>query len=220
MGCSTLPCPWLSPGVCSNLCPLSWWCHPTISSSAAPFSCCFQSFPASGFFPVNQLCSSHCQCIGASASVLPMSIQGWFPLGLTDLYSLQSKEFSRVFSSTTILNHLKKKGFVPLFSMRSWAKNSCLTFTHTQLPDNTSQLPCRSVSSVTTSQWNMSRLCIFIRHDYLVFLLPRFEDQRAGFMFQMMNVQEDGAIIILDLWGPHGRQLPWRVSQAPFTLCG
>ena len=75
-------------------------------------------------------------------------------------------------------------------------------FTHTYLfpvPDNTSQLPCRSESSVTMSQWNVSRLCIIIIHDYLISLLLCSEDQRAGFMFQMMNLQEDGAIIILDL---------------------
>ena len=92
------------PGVCSNSCPLSQWCHPTISSSAAPFSFCLQSFPASGYFPVNQLFTSGGQSIGASASesALPMNIQGWFPLGLTGLISLLSKGLSRVFSSTTV----------------------------------------------------------------------------------------------------------------------
>ena len=97
-----LPCPSLSLGVCSNSCPLSWWCHPTISSSIAPFSSCPQSFPASGSFPMSQLFTSGGQSIGASAStsVLPMSIQGWFPLGLTGLISWQSKELSRVFSNT------------------------------------------------------------------------------------------------------------------------
>ena len=76
----------LSPGVCSNSCPSSWWCHPTISSSVLPFSSP-QSFPASGSFPVSQLFTSGGQSVGASASssVLPMSIQGWFPLGLTGL---------------------------------------------------------------------------------------------------------------------------------------
>ena len=80
-----LPCPSLSPRVCSNSCPLSQWCHPTISSSVAPFSSCPQSFPASGSFPVSQLFVSGGQSIGASSStlVLPMNIQGWFPLGLT-----------------------------------------------------------------------------------------------------------------------------------------
>ena len=93
--------------VYSNSCPLSQWCHPTISSSVIPFSSCPQSFPASGSFPMNQLFTSDGQSIGASssASVLPMNIQGWFPLGLTDLISLQSKGLSRVFSNTTVQKH-------------------------------------------------------------------------------------------------------------------
>ena len=99
-----LPCPSLSPTVCSNSCPLSWWCHPTISSSIIPFSFCLQSFPASGSFPKSQHFASGGQSIGAldSASVLPMNTQGWFPLGLTGLISLKSNGPSRVFSSTTI----------------------------------------------------------------------------------------------------------------------
>ena len=76
-----LPCPSHSPGVCSNLCPLSWWCHPTTSSSVVPISFCLQSFPASGSFPMRQLFTSDGQSLGASASVLPMNIQGWFPGG-------------------------------------------------------------------------------------------------------------------------------------------
>ena len=87
--------------------PLSWWCHPTISSSVVPFSSCFPSFPASGSFPMSQLSISGGQSTGASASasVLPMNIQDWFPLGLTDLISLQSKGLSRVFSDTTVQRH-------------------------------------------------------------------------------------------------------------------
>ena len=84
--------------VCSNSCPLSWWCHPTISSSALPFSSCPQSFPASGAFPMTGLYPSGGQSIGASASILPINIQSWFPLGLTGLI-LQSWGLSRVFSS-------------------------------------------------------------------------------------------------------------------------
>ena len=76
-----LPCPSASPEACSNSCPLSRWCHPTISSSVVPFSPCLLSFPASGSFPVSQLFASGGQSIGASASVLPVKIQGWFPLG-------------------------------------------------------------------------------------------------------------------------------------------
>ena len=101
-----LPCPLLSPGVCSNSCPLSQWCHPTISSSVTPFSSCPQSFPASESFPISWLFASGGQSIGASAStsVLPMNIQGWFPLELTGLI-LRSKGLSIVFSSTTVQKH-------------------------------------------------------------------------------------------------------------------
>ena len=97
----------LSPGVCSNSCPLNWWFHLTISSSATAFSFCLQSFPASGSFLISQLFASCGQSIGASvsASVLPMNTRGWFPLGLTGLISLQSKGPSRIFSSTTIWKH-------------------------------------------------------------------------------------------------------------------
>ena len=95
---------YLPDGVCSNSCPLSWWCNLTISSSVTPFSCP-QSFPASGSFPVSWLFASGGQSIDASASVLPMNIQGWFPLGLTSLISLLSKGLSRVFSNTTVWKH-------------------------------------------------------------------------------------------------------------------
>ena len=102
-----LPCPSTTPGACSNLCPLSQWCHPTISSSVVPFSSCLQSFSASRSFPMSQFFASGGQSIGvsASASVLPMNIQDWFPLGLTSLISSQSKGLSRVFSNTTIQKH-------------------------------------------------------------------------------------------------------------------
>ena len=83
-----LPSPLLSPRVCSNSSPLTQWCHPTISFSVTTFSSCLQSFPASGLFPMNWLFASGGQSIGASASDLPKNIQGWFPLGLTDLTSL------------------------------------------------------------------------------------------------------------------------------------
>ena len=84
------PCPSPTPRFYSNSCPLSWWCHPTISSSAVPFSG-LQSFPASGSFQISQFFASGGQSIGVSASVLPMNIQDWFPLGLTGWISLQSK---------------------------------------------------------------------------------------------------------------------------------
>ena len=102
-----LPCPSPAPGVCSNSCPSSQWCHPTFSSSVVPFSSNLQSFPASGSFPVSQLFTSGGQNIGvsASASVLPMNIHDWFPSGWTGLIFLQSKGLSRVFSNTTVQKH-------------------------------------------------------------------------------------------------------------------
>ena len=99
-----MPCSSSTPRACSNPCPLSRWCHPTISSPVIPFSSRLWSFPASGSFPMSQLFTSGGQSIGvsASASVLPMNIQDWFPLGLTSWVSLQSKGLSRVFSNTTV----------------------------------------------------------------------------------------------------------------------
>ena len=102
-----LPCPSPTPGACSTSWPSSLWCHPIISSSVVPFSSCLQSSPASGSFPVSQFFSSGSLSIGASASasVLPMNIQDWSPLGLTGWISLQSKGLSRVFSNTTVQKH-------------------------------------------------------------------------------------------------------------------
>ena len=99
-----LLCPSLSYRVCSDSCPSSQWCHPTISSSVAPLFSCLQSFPTSGSFPMSWLFASGGQSIGASgsASVLPMNIQGWFPLELMGWVSLQSKGLSRVFSNPTV----------------------------------------------------------------------------------------------------------------------
>ena len=101
------PCPSPTPGVYSNSCLLSWWCDPIISSSVVPFSSCPQSFLASESFPVSQLFTWGGQSIGgsASASILPMNTQDWFPLGWTGLISLQSKGLSRVFSNTTVQKH-------------------------------------------------------------------------------------------------------------------
>ena len=100
---TSFPCSSPSPGTCSNSCPLSQWCHPTISSSIVPVSSCFQSFLASGTFLMSRLFISGGQSIGtsASASVLLINIQNWFPLGLTGLISLQSKGLSRIFSNMT-----------------------------------------------------------------------------------------------------------------------
>ena len=127
-----LPCPSPTPEACSNSCPLSQWCHPTISSSVVPFFC-LQSFPALGSFPVSQFFVSGGQSVGvsASASVLPMNIWHWFPLGLTGLISLQSKKPSRVFSNTTVQKHQ----FFGLFSNKKIHSGhtfqvNCITLSH------------------------------------------------------------------------------------------
>ena len=101
------PCLSPTPGVYSNSCPSSRWCHPAISSSVIPFSSCPQSLPASGSFPVSQLFAWGGQSIGVSAStsVLPMNTQDWSPLGWTGWISFQSKGLSRVFSSTIVQKH-------------------------------------------------------------------------------------------------------------------
>ena len=101
------PYPSPTPGVYPNSCPLSRWCHPTISSSVVALSSCPQSFPASGSFQMSQLSASGGQSTGVSAStsVLPMNIQDWYPLGWTGWISLQSKGLSRVFSSTSVRKH-------------------------------------------------------------------------------------------------------------------
>ena len=101
------PCPSPAPGVCYNWCPSSQWCHPTISFRVVPLSSSLHSFPALGSFPMSQFFAPSGQRIGvsASASVLPMNMQDWFPLGLTGVISLQSKGLSRVFSNTTVQKH-------------------------------------------------------------------------------------------------------------------
>ena len=101
------PCPSTTPGACSSSCPLSQWCHPTISPSIVPFSSCLKSFPASGSFPMSQFFTSGGQSTGASAStsVPPMNIQDWSPLGWTGWISLQSKGLSRVFTNDTVQKH-------------------------------------------------------------------------------------------------------------------
>ena len=99
------PCPSPTPGVDSNTCPSSRWCHPDISSSVVPFSSCPQSLLASGSFPMSQLFKWGGQSTGVSASVLPMNIQDRFPLAWTGWISMQSKGLSRVFSNTTVQKH-------------------------------------------------------------------------------------------------------------------
>ena len=111
----TLPCPSHAPRVCSNSCPSSQWCHPTISSSVVPFSSCLQSFPTSVSFPMSQFFVWGGQNIWVLAStlVLPMNTQDWSPLGLTDWISLQSKGLPRIFSNTTVQNHQFGVLFLP-----------------------------------------------------------------------------------------------------------
>ena len=101
------PCPSPTPRAYANSCPSSQWCHPTISSAVVPFSSCLQCFPASRSFPMSQLFTSGGQSFGvsASASVLPMNIHDWIPIGWTGWISLQSKGLSRVFSNTTAQEH-------------------------------------------------------------------------------------------------------------------
>ena len=122
---TSLACPSLGPGVSLNSCPLSQWCHPTMSSSVAPFSSWPQSFPESGSFPMSHLVGSGSQSIGASASVsvLPMHIQGWFPLELTGFISLLSEGLSRIFS-ITIWRHMS---FQILNFRIEWTFPPCLT---------------------------------------------------------------------------------------------
>ena len=102
-----LPCPSSNPGAYTNSCPSSQWCHPTISSSVILFCSRLQSFPESGSFPMSQFFTRGGQIIGvsASASVLPMNIQDWFPLGWTGWISLLSKGLARAFSNTTVQKH-------------------------------------------------------------------------------------------------------------------
>ena len=109
-----LPCPSPSPGVCSNSCQLTWWNHPTISSSVLPFSPCPQSFLASGSFLMSWVCTTGDQNIevSASASVLPMNVQDWSPLGLTGWIFLQSKGLSRDFSNTPIVKSAFKSASI------------------------------------------------------------------------------------------------------------
>ena len=122
-----LLCPPLSPSISSDLCPLSWWCHQTI----APFSSCPQSFPASGSFPVGRLSASGGQNIGASASVLPMNFQGWFPLGLTGSISLLSKGLESSPPQFESISSLMRSLFYgpTLISIHAYWKNHSFDYT-------------------------------------------------------------------------------------------
>ena len=142
-----LPCLSLSPGVCSNLCPFSQCCYPTTSYSVIPFSFCLQSFLASGSFPMRWLFTSGGQSIGISAltSVLPMNIQGWFPLGLTGLILL-FMGLSRVFSRTTVEKY-------QLFSVQPFY-NPTLTSVHEYWKKTIALIIWIFVSSVRSLHFN------------------------------------------------------------------
>ena len=148
------PCPSPSPGACSNSCPLSWWCQPTISSSVVPFSSCLQSFPASGSFLMSQLFASGGQNIAASASasILPMNIQDWFPLGCTGWITSQSKGLSRVFSNTLVQKHQffgTQPSFMVQFS-HSWRREWQITSTF---------LPWHPMNSMKRKEWVKLKSC-------------------------------------------------------------
>ena len=162
------PCPSPTPGVYSKSCPLSGWCHPAISSSVAPFSSCPQSLPASGSFPMSQLFPSGGQSIGVSAlaSVLPMSIQDWFPLGLTGLISLQSKGLSIIFHD---------KWSIAMFIHLFIIYGCC--FTTKVEPSNSKEVPWPAKPKIFTVCsfiqrvfWSLLRQIPLERHVYTVFL--------------------------------------------------
>ena len=146
-----LPIPSASPGICSNQCPLSWWCHPTISSSAAPFSSCPQSFPASGSFSMRWLFVSSGQSIGALAPVPPMNIQGWFPLGLTGLISF--KPVKLVQSCLTLYNpmghtvHGLLQARILEWVAFLFSRGSSQPWDRTLLTNNSSKHQCMFVST-------------------------------------------------------------------------
>ena len=159
MDCSMPGFPVRRRRACSNSCPSSRWCHPTISTSVIPFSSCLQYFPASGFFPVSQFFASGDQSIGASAwaSVLPMNIQDWSPSGWTRWISLQSKGLSRIFSNTTVQKH---QFFGAQLSL--WPNSYIYIYTHTHTHTHTASLglsgkkfacQCRSSKRSGFSPW-------------------------------------------------------------------
>ena len=153
-----LPCPSPTPRACSNSCSLNRWCHPTTSSSGVPFSSCLQSFPASGSFPMSQFFTWGGQSIGvsASASILPMNIQDWFPLGWTGWISLLSRGLSRVFSCTTVQKHQFFSAQLSLWSLWcGWCHLYHLFIFHTCLSPNQTFLFCPMVLSIQVSQYRI-----------------------------------------------------------------
>ena len=178
-----LPCPSLSPRACPNSCPLSWWCHPTISASVVPFSC-LQSFPASG--GLFQLISLHISCPSirpsASASVLPMNIQGWFPLGLTDLISLQSKGLSRVFSSTAVQKLWHSAYFIVRLSHPYMTSGKTIVFTIWTFVGKVLSLLFNMLSRFVIAFFLRSK-CLYFNFMAAVTILSDFEAQENKILF-------------------------------------
>ena len=166
-----LPCPSPSPRVCSNSCPLSQWCHPTISSSITPFSSCLQSFSASRSFLTSWLFTSGGQSIGASPSApaVPVNIQDWFPLGLTGLISSLFKGFSRVFSSTTVW---KNQFFSAQLSLSIFTPKLSFVLRAQWKTKSTRKNPASVFHFVKQGWWEPITLCICLPP--LIFSLSHF----------------------------------------------
>ena len=167
-----IPRPSPTPRVYSNSCPSSRWCHPTISSSVVPFSSCLQSFPASGSFPRSQFFTSGSQSIGASASasVLPVNIQDWFPLGWTGWISLQSKGLSRVFSNTTVQKYQFFNAQPSLWSnshIHTWLLEKTIALTIQTFVGKVMSLPFNTLSMLVVAFLSRSKrvlFCFFTPH--------------------------------------------------------
>ena len=157
-----LPCPSLSPRVCSNSSPLIQRCHPTGSSSGAFFSSCPQFFPASGFFQMSQFFASHGQSIGtsASASVISMNTQDWFPLGLTGFISLLPKELSRVFNNTVWKHQFF--GAQPSLWSNSWTTGKAIALTIWTFVSKLMSLLLNMLSTFVIPFLPRSKLCLLI----------------------------------------------------------
>ena len=209
-------CPSPTPRTCSNSCSWCWWCHPTISSSVIPFSSCLQSFPSSESFPVSQLFASGGQSIrvSASASVLPMNIQGWFPLGLTGLISLLSKD-SQESSLAPQLESINSSVVSPLYSPTlcmlivynkpsdSWIEY-WLCFVYPQSCDSSLILPLDPATKQghlgVESRWSEPWLCSDCPVQIL--LLPQDASALWGsFYHQPPSTEEKNRLI----WGSPGK---------------
>ena len=194
--------------VCSNPCPLSRWCHPTILFPVSPFSSCPQFFPASESFPMGQLFASGGQSgISTLASVLPMNIQGWLPLGLTGLISLLSKGLSRIFSSTTFQKHQflsAQPSLGPtLTSIHDYWKNH--SFDYMDFVGNVMSLLSNMLSSfIISSQLFLQGANIFWFWNWDCFNFP------SQWSFWWGQSMKDGAVV--------GN--PWCEFESEFTLHG